>query len=242
MHHTAEGNRLSESEARAVDWKHWGPYVSERAWGSVREDYSADADAWSSFPHEHARSRAYRWNEDGLGGFCNRFQNICMGVALWNERDPYLKERLFGLNGHEGNHGEDVKEYYRYLDGLPTHAYMKMLYKYPQVEYPYEELRRESARRTRADRENELFDTIGGAFREGRYFDVFIEYAKAGPEDVLCRITAINRGTQAAPLHLLPQLWFRNTWSWGYDSRRPEIRARTPNSALVTHRHLGPSL
>ena len=238
-HETAEGGRLTEAENRIVDWKHWGPYVSERAWGSVREDYSESGDAWSYFPHEHARSRAYRWSEDGIGGFCNRFQNACMGVALWNERDPILKERLFGLNGHEGNHGEDVKEYYRYIDGVPTHAYMKMLYKYPQVEYPYEKLKVEASRRTRADREYELFDAIGDAFRKGRYFDVFIEYAKTHAEDILCRITAVNRGPDPAPLHILPHLWFRNTWSWGHDSKRPEIRAATANSALLTHRHLG---
>lgn len=231
--------RLSQAEDRKVDWKHWGPYVSERAWGSVREDYSDSGDAWSYFPHEHARARAYRWNEDGLGGFCNRFQNLCMGVALWNERDPYLKERLFGLNGPEGNHGEDVKEYYRYVDGLPSHSYMKMLYKYPQVEYPYHELREEARRRSRADRENELFDTIGDALKAGRYFDVFIEYAKAGPEDLFCRITAINRGTHPAPIHILPQMWFRNTWSWGHDPRRPEVRAVSANCAHASHRHLG---
>ncbi len=239
MKQTAEGRRLAEAEARIVDWKHWGPYVAERAWGTVREDYSASGDAWSFFPHDHARSRAFRWNEDGLGGFCNRFQNLCMGVALWNERDPCLKERLFGLNGNEGNHGEDVKEYYRYLDGVPTHAYMRMLYKYPQVEYPYADLVAESSRRTRADHEYELYDAIGDDFRHGRYFDVVIEYAKAGPEDILCRITAINRGTEPAPIHILPHLWFRNTWSWGHDSRRPDVIADTDQTAIATHRHLG---
>ncbi|MDB5353502.1 MAG: uncharacterized protein JWN86_4749 [Planctomycetota bacterium] len=222
-----------------MDWKHFGPYVSERAWGTVREDYSADGDAWSFFPHAQARSRAYRWNEDGLAGFCNRFQNVCLGLALWNEHDPILKERLFGLNGHEGNHGEDVKEYYRYLDATPTHSYMKMLYKYPQVEFPYAKLLQENARRSRADREYELFDAIGGAFRAGKYFDVYVEYAKSGPEDILCRITAVNRGNEAAPIHVLPHLWFRNTWSWGHDARRPEARAMGKNSVRVTHRHLG---
>src|SRR3954469_7624458 len=175
---TAEHQRLVDSERRKADWKNWGPYVSDRAWGTVREDYSANGDAWNFFPHDHARSRAYRWNEDGLGGVCKRFQNLCFGVALWNERDHILKERLFGLNGPEGNHGEDVKEYYRYLDATPTHSYMKMLYKYPQVEFPYAQLLDENRRRTRADREYELYDAIGDAFRANRYFDVFVEYAK----------------------------------------------------------------
>ena len=239
MRHTAEGLRLAEGERRVADWKHWGPYVAERAWGTVREDYSADGDAWTSFPHEHARSRAYRWNEDGLGAFCNRYQNLCLGFALWNARDPILKERLFGLSGHEGNHGEDVKEYYRYLSATPTHSYMKMLYKYPQVEYPYAKLIAEAAKRSRKDREYELFDAIGETFRANAYFDVFIEYAKAGPEDILCRITAINRGETAAPLHILPHVWFRNTWSWGHDSRKPEARLSGPSVVTTTHRHLG---
>ena len=236
---TAEGRRLAESEQRRDDWKQWGPYVAERAWGTVREDYSADGDAWRFFPHDHARSRVYRWNEDGLGAFCNRYQNLCLGVALWNERDPILKERLFGLSGHEGNHGEDVKEYYRYLDGTPTHSYMKMVYKYPQVEYPYDHLVAEAARRTREDREYELFDAIGDAFREGLYFDVFLEWAKAGPEDILCRITAVNRGKEPAALHLLPQAWFRNTWSWGHNPEKPELRLAGESIATVSHRHLG---
>src|SRR5208337_275705 len=175
-HPTAEHQRLADCLARRADWKRWGPYVAERAWGTVREDYSATGDPWSYFPHDHARSRAYRWNEDGIGGFCNRFQNVCMGLALWNERDPFLKERFFGLAGPEGNHGEDVKEYYFYLDATPTHSYMKMLYKYPQVEYPYAQLADESRRRSRQDSEFELFDAIANAFRAGRYFDVFIEY------------------------------------------------------------------
>ena len=236
---TAEGRRLGEAEARTVDWKHFGPYVSDRAWATVREDYSANGDAWDYFTHDQARSRAYRWNEDGLAGFCNRFQNICLGIALWNERDPILKERLFGLDGHEGNHAEDVKEYYYYLDATPTHSYMKMLYKYPQVEYPYEHLVRENAKRSRSEGEYELFDAIGDVFREGRYFDIFIEYAKAGPEDILCRITAVNRSKVASPIHILPHLWFRNTWSWGHDSRRPEARGVDDQTVLATHRHLG---
>jgi hypothetical protein len=236
---TPEHLRLADSAARRADWKNWGPYVAERAWGTVREDYSADGDAWAAFPHEHARSRAYRWNEDGLAGFCNRFQNLCLGLALWNGRDPILKERLFGLTNGEGNHGEDVKEYYFYLDGLPSHAYMRMLYKYPQVEYPYARLVAESRARSRADPEFELVDAIGDALREGRYFDVFVEYAKVGPEDILCRVTAINRGPEPAELHVLPHAWFRNTWSWGHDPRRPELRAEGPGRVRVEHRHLG---
>ena len=236
---TAEHRRLADSAARRADWKHWGPYVAERAWGTVREDYSPSGDAWSSFPHDHARSRAYRWNEDGLAGFCNRFQNLCLGLALWNGRDPILKERLFGLTNDEGNHGEDVKEYYFYLDGVPSHAYMRMLYKYPQVEYPYARLVEENRRRSRAEPEFELVDAIGDALREGRYFDVFVEYAKADQEDILCRVTAINRGPEPAELHVLPHAWFRNTWSWGHDPRRPELRADGPGRVRVEHRHLG---
>ncbi len=244
---TAEHQRLADSEARRADWKQWGPYVSERAWGTVREDYSATGEAWEYFPHDHARSRAYRWNEDGLGGFCNRFQNIVMGVALWNEQDPILKERLFGLTGNEGNHGEDVKELYYYLDSAPTHSYAKMLYKYPQVAFPYTELAAENGRRSRHDPEFELIDALGDAFEQDRYFDVFIEYAKAGEEDILCRITAVNRAADPAPIHILPQLWYRNTWSWGYGRSRPELREiRNPISlrnriseVQTTHRHLG---
>ena len=240
---TAEGQRLADSAARKADWKNWGPYLSERAWGTVREDYSANGDAWGYFPHDHARSRAYRWNEDGLGGFCNRFQNVCLAVALWNERDPILKERLFGVSGEEGNHGEDVKEYYFYLDGTPSHSYMKMLYKYPQAEFPYARLVEESQRRDRLAPEYELVDALRETFAEGRYFDVFIEYAKAGEEDILCRITAINRGPDPAPIHILPHLWFRNTWSWGYKPQRPVLEAAEPVGDAATvrlrNRHLG---
>jgi hypothetical protein len=235
---TVEHQRLSDSEARQADWKQWGPYLSERAWGTVREDYSADGDAWDYFPHDQARSRAYRWNEDGLGGLSNRFQNICLAVALWNEHDPILKERLFGLTGSEGNHGEDVKEYYFYLDSTPTHSYMKMLYKYPQVEYPYSQLTQENRHRGRSTGEYELIDALREAFEQGHYFDIFIEYAKGDEEDILCRITAANRGPDAAPLHILPHLWYRNTWSWGYDSQRPEICA-VEGGAHTRHRHLG---
>ena len=236
---TAEHQRLADSQARRADWKNWGPYVAERAWGTVREDYSPDGDAWNFFPHDHARSRAYRWNEDGLAGFCNRFQNLCMAIALWNGRDPILKERLFGLSGPEGNHGEDVKEYYYYLDATPTHSFMRMLYKYPQVEFPYARLVEENARRSRSDREFELFDAIGDAFRAGRYFDVFIEYAKVDQEDILCRVTAINRGPEPAPLHVLPHVWFRNSWSWGHSPDRPELRGERNASVRVWHKHLG---
>ena len=236
---TAEHRRLADSVDRRADWKNWGPYVSDRAWGTVREDYSPQGDAWSFFPHDHARSRAYRWNEDGLAGFCNRFQNLCLAVALWNGRDPILKERPFGLAGPEGNHGEDVKEYYFHLDGTPTHSYMRMLYKYPQVEYPYEELLAEARRRTRADPENELIDAIGDSLRAGRYFDVSIEYAKADQEDILCRITAVNRGPEPAPLHILPHVWARNTWSWGYNPARPELAAEGESAIAIHGRHRG---
>ena len=194
---TAEAKRLEESRSRKSHWKRWGPYVSDRAWGTVREDYSATGEAWEYFPHDHARSRAYRWNEDGLGAICDRHQYICFGVALWNENDPILKERLFGLTGNEGNHGEDVKEYYFHLDSTPTHSYMKFLYKYPQRAFPYQQLVEENRRRSKQDPEFELLDT--GAFDENRYFDVFVEYAKASAEDILIRITAHNRGPEAAP-------------------------------------------
>jgi hypothetical protein len=219
---TAEGIRLREVAQRTKHWQRWGPYVSERAWGTVREDYSARGDVWSYFPHDHARARAYRWNEDGLAGICDRHQKICFAIALWNERDPILKERLFGLTGDEGNHGEDVKEYYFYLDSTPTHSYMRFLYKYPQARFPYEALVEESRRRSRRDTEFELIDT--GVFDDHRYFDVVVEYAKADPEDIGIRITVTNRGSQAAPLRVLPTVWFRNTWSWVPGSPRPVLR------------------
>ena len=224
---TAEELRLKESREREVHWKRWGPYLSERQWGTVREDYSPQGTAWDYFPHDHARSRAYRWGEDGIGGISDRHQLICFALALWNGSDPILKERLFGLTGLEGNHGEDVKEYYFYLDNTPTHSYMKFLYKYPQAEFPYTRLVEENQRRGRTEPEFELLDT--GMFNEKRYFDVFIEYAKATAEDILIRITAHNRGPEAAELHLLPTLWFRNTWSWGSDDRRPKLAAAGPS-------------
>src|SRR5467141_1701364 len=209
---TPEEKRLDESHQRTRHWKRWGPYVAERQWGTVREDYSPHGTAWEYFPHDHARSRAYRWGEDGIGGISDRHQRVCFALALWNGRDPILKERLFGLTGNEGNHGEDVKEYYYYLDSSPTHSYMKGLYKYPQQAYPYNLLVEETKRRTRHDPEFELIDT--GIFNDDRYFDVTAEYAKDTPEDILIRITATNRGPQMAVLHLLPTLWFRNTWAW----------------------------
>ncbi|MGE0642852.1 MAG: glucosidase [Nitrospira sp.] len=218
----AERQRLEEDAVRKQHWKRWGPYLSERAWGTVREDYSPHGTAWESFPHDHARSRAYRWNEDGLAGISDRHQYICFAIALWNGRDPILKERVFGLTGNEGNHGEDVKEYYFYLDSTPTHSYMKYLYKYPQRAFPYAELGEENRRRQRGDVEYELIDT--GVFDENRYFDVEVEYAKATPEDLYIRIQVSNRGPESAELTLLPTLWFRNTWSWGLDARRPRMR------------------
>jgi hypothetical protein len=212
----AERQRLLAHRQRRANWKQWGPYLSERAWGTVREDYSVDGDPWAYFPHDHARSRAYRWNEDGLAGISDRNQYLCFAIALWNGRDPILKERLFGLSGPEGNHGEDVKEYYYYLDNTPTHSYMKMLYKYPQRAFPYADLVDENRRRGYDDFEYELLDT--GAFAENRYFDVSVEYAKSDQNDALIRIAAINRGPEPARFDLLPTLWFRNTWSWGYEA------------------------
>ena len=219
----AERQRLDEDAARQKHWKRWGPYLSERAWGTVREDYSPHGTAWEAFPHDHARSRAYRWNEDGIAGISDRHQYICFAMALWNGRDPILKERLFGLTGNEGNHGEDAKEYYFYLDSTPTHSYMKYLYKYPQAAFPYAKLVEENHRRSRQEQEYELIDT--GVFDEHRYFDVCVEYAKASAEDLCIRIQVINRGPDPAELTLLPTLWFRNTWSWGLDARRPRMRA-----------------
>jgi hypothetical protein len=218
---TAEEQRLRASEDRDVHWKRWGPYLSERQWGTVREDYSPNGDAWNYLPHDHARSRTYRWGEDGIAGFCDRHQHICFALAMWNEKDRILKERLFGLSNREGNHGEDVKECYFYVDATPTSSYLKYLYKYPQAAFPYDQLREENARRTRLQPEYELVDT--GVFSANRYFDVFIEYAKAASEDILIRITAWNRGPDAARLHLLPTLWFRNRWGWGEAYDRPTV-------------------
>jgi hypothetical protein len=222
MPNTAEATRLDEARRRVRHWKRWGPYLSERAWGTVREDYSPGGTAWDYFPHDHARSRAYRWNEDGLAGICDRHQRICFALALWNRRDPILKERLFGLTGGEGNHGEDVKEYYFYLDSTPTHSYMKFLYKYPQTPFPYSDLVQGNRSRDRSQPEYELVDT--GVFDGSRYFDVEVEYAKADPDDILVRIHIFNRGPERAAIDVLPTIWFRNTWSWSDSGARPLLR------------------
>jgi hypothetical protein len=229
---TAEEERLEQARKRLAHWKRWGPYVSARAWGTVREDYSPDGSAWAYLPHDHARSKAYRWNEDGLAGVCDRHQVLCLALAVWNGRDPILKERPFGLAGPEGNHGEDVKEYYFYLDATPTHSYLKYLYKYPQAEFPYGRLVA-GGRRSRAEPELELLET--GVFEGGRYFDVFVEYAKGAPDDLLVRVTAVNRGPEAAELHLLPTIWFRNTWSWGRepDTPKPNLEPATSSAAAT---------
>ncbi len=226
----AEAKRLENDARRTANWKRWGPYLAERAWGTVREDYSAYGLFWDDLPHDHARSRAYRWTEDGLAGLCDRHQYICFAPALWNERDPILKERLFGLTSHEGNHGEDVKEYYFYLDSTPTHSYMRSLYKYPQAAFPYARLVEENRRRGRGHPEFELLET--GVFDGDRYFDVFIEYAKAAPDDILIRFHVVNRGPEAASLHLLPTVWFRNTWAWGLDARLPRLRKEDGHSKV----------
>jgi hypothetical protein len=217
MAQTVELQRLNSD---GPGWKHWGPYLSERAWGTVREDYSTDGSAWDYFPHDHARSKAYRWGDDGIAGICDEHQRLCFALALWNGADPILKERLFGLTGPEGNHGEDVKEYYYYLDSTPTHSYMKFLYKYPQRPFPYADLIETNRERNRLEPEYELIDT--GIFDEDRYFDVFVEYAKAHPKDILVRISAVNRGPDPAELHVLPTLWFRNTWTWGNHPNNPK--------------------
>ena len=233
---TAEQRRLEETRSRTAHWRRWGPYLADRQWGTVREDYSAHGTAWDYFPHDHARSRAYRWGEDGILGISDNHQRLCFALALWNGRDPILKERYFGLTGSEGNHGEDVKEYYFHLDATPTHSYLKGLYKYPQAEYPYSHLVDENRRRGRREREFELLET--GVFEDGRYFDVTVEYAKAAPEDILIRITVVNRGPEAAPIHLLPSLWFRNTWSWNDGSGRPRLareRERAGRVILASH-------
>ena len=233
MDHDVERERVLAAERGEAAWELWGPYLSERQWATVREDYSGGGDAWRYFPHDHARSRAYRWGEDGLLGLSDDKQRLCFAVALWNGRDPILKERLFGLTGPEGNHGEDVKEDYYYLDATPSHSYLAGLYKYPQREYPYQALIDGNANRDRDTAELELRDT--GVFDENRYFDVLVEYAKTSPDDVLIKITAKNRGPQAAPLHLLPTLWFRNTWSWGRDNRKPSLHARDLDEIEDTH-------
>jgi hypothetical protein len=233
----AEKRRLAEDRDGRVDWRRWGSYLSERQWGTVREDYSAGGDAWGYFPHDHARSRAYRWGEDGLAGFSDDEQRLCLALGLWNEHDGILKERLFGLTNGEGNHGEDVKELYWYLDAVPSHSYLKYLYKYPQRPFPYALLLGEGRRRGRAEPELELLDT--GVFDDDRYFDVFVEYARADPDDLLIQVTAHNRGPDPAPLHLLWQAWFRNTWSWEPGASRPVIREHSSACLALTHPELG---
>jgi hypothetical protein len=232
----AERDRLNEVPHGRAPWRHWGPYLSERAWGTVREDYSANGDAWRSFPHEHARSRAYRWNEDGLAGICDDRQTLCLALAFWNGRDPILKERIFGLTGPEGNHGEDAKEYWWYLDSTPTHSWMRWRYMYPQAEFPYALLVEESRRRGRDEPELELVDT--GIFDDGRYWEITADYAKASPEEIVVRLSVRNAGPETAVIDVLPTLWFRNTWSWGGDSPKPSIRLA--DGALVAeHQELG---
>jgi len=232
---TAEHDRLEEARQGAAPWKKWGPYLSERQWGTVREDYSESGDAWNYFSHDQARSRAYRWGEDGLAGISDDHQHLCFALALWNRQDPILKERLFGLTNSEGNHGEDVKEYYFYVDSTPTHSYMKYLYKYPQRAYPYSDIVTTNRSRRRQDQEYELLDT--GVFDDDRYFDVFVEYAKATPEDILVQITIANRGPEAVSLHVLPTLWFRNTWSWDSKAPRPELRRAAGDATAIVASH-----
>jgi len=234
---TNEQRRLNDCREKGIPWKKWGPYLSERQWGTVREDYSQDGNAWNYFSHDQARSRAYRWGEDGLAGISDDKQQLCFAIALWNGRDPILKERLFGLTNSEGNHGEDVKEYYFYLDSTPTHSYMKYLYKYPQQEFPYRTLVETNGRRSREDLEYELLDT--GVFDADRYFDVFVEYAKGDPEDLLIRVSVHNRGPETAELHLLPTLWFRNTWSWEEGASKPAIHKLKEATLLASHDQLG---
>jgi hypothetical protein len=236
---TIESKRLSETTARKARWKMWGPYLSERQWGTVREDYSPHGNAWEYFPHDHARSRAYRWGEDGIAGLSDDQQRLCLSLALWNGQDPILKERFFGLTNSEGNHGEDVKELYYYLDATPTHSYLKMLYKYPQRTFPYGQLVEENARRKgdASQPEFELLDT--GIFDDDRYWDVFVEYAKAGPDDILMRVTVHNRGPEEATIHLLPQLWFRNTWAWKTNGARPELSLSNRGAISAKHADLG---
>src|SRR6201999_22162 len=238
---TPEHTRLEEARTGSAPWKSWGPYLSERQWGTVREDYSPGGDAWNYFTHDQSRSRAYRWGEDGIAGISDEQQRLCLALALWNGNDPILKERMFGLANGEGNHGEDVKEYWFYLDATPTHSYLKCLYKYPQRAFPYTDLIATNGRRGRQEFEYELLYT--GIFAENRYFDVVVEYAKAAHDDILMLVTAHNRGPEQATLHLLPTLWFRNTWSWGDEVAKPTLTALDDASgvasALASHAELG---
>lgn len=236
---SAEKQRLQSSENREADWKNWGPYVSDRAWGTVREDYSENGAAWEYFDFGQSHKRAYRWNEDGIAGICNRLQNICLSVALWNEKDPILKERFFGVTGNQGNHGEDVKEYYFYLDNTPTHSYMKMLYKYPHCRYPYELLVEKNQSRDKNMPEFELIDALKDEFESDKYFDVFVEYAKADEEDILCRITVKNKSAnETAPIHVLPHIWYRNDWSWNHNHKISKLY-QVEDHIETDHRHLG---
>src|SRR5215471_21479952 len=234
---SVEAKRLEENKQKPVPLVKWGPYVSERQWGTVREDYSPDGDAWHYFPFDHAHCRVYRWGEDGMAGISDYYQNLCFSLSLWNGKDPILKERLFGLGNAQGNHGEDVKEYYYYLDATPSHSYLKMLYKYPQCEFPYTRLVEENARRGIQENEYELIDT--GAFDGDRYWDVFVEYFKAAPDDILLQVSVHNRGPEEATVHVLPQLWFRNTWSWAAGSGKPSLAAQADGSIAAHHSTLG---
>src|SRR5215472_11040109 len=237
----AENARLAQAHDGKAAWRKWGPYLSERQWGSVREDYSDSGNAWNYFTHDQARSRAYRRGEDGLAGFSDEKQRLCFALALWNGKDPIIKERLFGLNNGEGNHGEDVKEIYYYLDSTPTHSYMKYLYKYPQAAYPYSDLVETNKRRSREEMEYELLDT--GVFNDDRYFDVFVEYAKESSDDLLIKISLCNRGKDAAALHVLPTLWFRNTWSWPKGGSKPVLRSvKGPKGSVIHAHHTDPLL
>jgi hypothetical protein len=233
----SEQFRLQEHYSAQKNWLKWGPYLSERQWGTVREDYSANGTAWDYFPHDHARSRVYRWGEDGIAGISDDMQRICFAIALWNGNDPILKERLYGMTGSEGNHGEDVKELYYYLDNTPSHAYMKHLYKYPQQAFPYADLQEQNRWRDRKQAEYELLDT--GIFANNQYWDVFTEYAKGSEEDLLIQITVHNRFSESAELHLLPTLWMRNAWSFGLMEERPEIRSVGKNEVLLQHEKAG---
>src|SRR6478672_5968539 len=234
-----ETQRLEAARSGNIPWRKWGPYLSERQWGTVREDYSLDGNAWDYFSHDHARSRAYRWGEDGIGGISDDQQRLCFSLALWNGKDPILKERYFGLTNAEGNHGEDVKEYYFYLDSTPTHSYMKCLYKYPQAAFPYEDLVVTNRARSRTELEYELLDT--GVFAGNRYFDVEVEYAKADPEDLVTVVTVTNRGPADAPVDVLASVWFRNTWTWaaGPEGELPTLADGGPGQILISHPRLG---
>src|SRR4051794_12029687 len=231
---SAEQQRLTDADTTGIPWRRWGPYLSERQWGTVREDYSEGGDAWNYLSHDQARSRAYRWGEDGIAGVSDERQRLCLALALWNGADPILKERMFGLTNGEGNHGEDVKEYWFYLDSTPTHSYLKCQYKYPQRAFPYWDLVSTNARRGKHEAEYELLDT--GVFAEDRYFDIVVEYAKAAHDDILMRVTAYNRGPDPATLHLLPTLWYRNTWSWGDAATKPSLRADDAIAGLTAVR------